>query len=264
MRKILVVGDTIIDRNVYVEATGLSLETPTIKGNFLHQEDLLGGAANLVSHLRIFGCECTFMTSVSPDRSLHNVINLFCDKENIKTRFWVKKGDEEYKILQINSVNTDPIPCIESIDEDYDLIIVSDYRCGLLSTDLISLLRKLPGKKIIASQVSDKQPNFFMYDGFDEIVLNEKEYELLDTSFNRVHVTMGEKGSMIIERTKDGETKKTFSAYPVNVKNTVGAGDAFYGALLATDDHDTANKWASYVVSKKFGDKITFEECFMK
>lgn len=45
--KYLVVGDTIIDENVYLIANGLSLESPTIKTVFDKRSINYGGAANV-------------------------------------------------------------------------------------------------------------------------------------------------------------------------------------------------------------------------
>ena len=60
MTKFLVIGDTIIDEEVYAVATGLSLSSD-FERLFRSRNLTLGGAANLVLHLSNFTKQIDFL-----------------------------------------------------------------------------------------------------------------------------------------------------------------------------------------------------------
>ena len=94
-----------------------------------------------------------------------------------------------------------------------------------------------------SSQVSSRASNYYKYENFDYIVCNEHESKLITRDEN-VCVTKGNKGC-----TMNGVD---YLPYPVkNPLNTIGAGDCFYAALLATGDPDFANKKASEFVASE-------------
>ena len=108
----LVVGDTIIDEDICLNAAGLSLESPTLKTTYSSGQLNYGGAANVARLLKGFDRNVTFLTSVSStsavileDQFGLYVENYFQGKPNTKSRYWVTHGDATYKYLQINNVN---------------------------------------------------------------------------------------------------------------------------------------------------------------
>ena len=110
--KYLVVGDTIIDETVELKASGLSLESPTLKTTPVDRYYDYGGAANVAKYLSKFGRDVTFATSMDismaemfEERYNVRVLNYFQGKPNVKTRYWVSHGDSRYKYLQVNDVN---------------------------------------------------------------------------------------------------------------------------------------------------------------
>ena len=66
--KYLIVGDTIIDENIYLKANGISLETPTMKTEYLSSEINFGGAANVAINLAKCKNNVTFLTSLSSSK----------------------------------------------------------------------------------------------------------------------------------------------------------------------------------------------------
>ena len=243
----LIVGDTIIDENIYLKAIGLSLETPTLKTEFKNRDIVFGGASNVAIHLTEMDKEVTLLTSISNERLRIikrkypnlNIINFFQGMDNIKTRYWVSHGDSEYKYLQVNSTNDESTDSkLIGIDFDsFDVIAFSDYRCGLIKPSFIKECL-LSGKKSYASsQVSTRLSNYDKYTNVDIIVCNQKESE----TFKRhkdVCITMGSKGCKFNDKYYPTKVVK-------NTNNTIGAGDIFYAAFLATEDPNEANKIAS-------------------
>ena len=110
MTKFLVIGDTIIDEEAsccYWLIVGVS----DLKGSFRSRNLTLGGAANLVLHLSNFTKQIDFFTS-SDDRGYEllkelniNVIKCL-NRLQIKSRYWLERGDGLYKVLQINETSS--------------------------------------------------------------------------------------------------------------------------------------------------------------
>lgn len=249
-KRLLVIGDTIIDEYVDLKAVGLSLESPTIKTEPIDSKIVFGGAANVAKFARKFGMDVDFITCMTRDSE-----ELFCSRfdidllnanytvENKKTRFYVQHGDERYKHLQINKVNKISMNVKWNFSL-YDVIAFSDYRCGLIQSPVIGRAMQSHCETFGASQVSDKDPNFLQYIGLDYIVCNEYESQFFDRRKNVV-ITKGSGGSELND--------VHYDAKPVdNVKNTIGAGDCFYAAFLAYRDLEKANQAAADYIEGKY------------
>ena len=65
--KFLIVGDTIIDEDIFLIASGISLETPTLKTTYDTNKVKYGGAANVARQLADYDLDVTFLTSVSKE-----------------------------------------------------------------------------------------------------------------------------------------------------------------------------------------------------
>jgi len=249
--KYLIVGDTIIDETLELSAIGLSLESPTIKTIIKEHSYNFGGAANVAKFLREFGKDVTFVTSMS-DRNcdtfeLHYdlpVKNFFQGRNNTKTRYWVNHGDSRYNHLQVNDVNDEfSKSFLENFDiNEFDIIAFADYRCGFITESFINYVTDSGKITYASSQVSSKASNYDRYWAVDYLVCNQEEAKQVDRIAN-ICVTKGADGCMM--------NGVNYPATPVeNVVNTIGAGDCFYAALLATGDPVFANQSAAEFVSK--------------
>ncbi len=248
MKEVLVVGDTITDIDIFSEAVGLSLESPTLKSNFINKKSRLGGAANLVNHLCNFSKEIDFFTSANND-SINNLndmgvntINLQQENYNSKTRYWIQKGDSIYKYLQINN----SIKMKNDIDvftefkkkinvNNYSKIIVSDYSLGIVNSEIANYISSNSSYCIGASQTSDRKSNFGWFENFDFLVCNEFESLSIKKKSN-LCITLGSKGCKI--GNIDYPTKK------IDTQSAIGAGDAFLAAFSMTNDPNLANNYA--------------------
>jgi len=277
---ILVIGDSILDHKVFCDAIGLSLETPTLKTRLDKEEFSYGGAGNVVANLLALGNTVTYVTPVAQDSYADQYYNwdhadlrlipLCCDGKNVvKSRYWISRGDQCYKYLQINQGTpyNDPELTINTLSEEltyemFDSAILVDYRGGLFTdrdntASMLSLLRKSNVRVYAASQVSDRKSQYELFAGADVICMNVSEAKstmstfeptpdglqnlsnLLDT---RACVTRGEEGSMI--QTASGAL--TAPGHPIATIDTCGAGDSFLAALVASrEDLEFSNKWAA-------------------
>lgn len=247
--KYLVVGDTIVDENIFLQAIGLSLESPTIKTIVKERKFDFGGAANVAKYLKKFGGNVTFATSICDEyeqifESHYGipVKNFYQGNDNVKSRYWITHGDETYKHLQINDVNAEfSKTFLENFDiDEYDIIAFSDYRCGFISESFIKHVTDSGKITYASSQISANKSNYDRYFDIDYIVCNENESKFVDRKIN-ICITKGSDGCNM--------NGVDYNGYPTNVVNTIGAGDCFYAALLASGDPDFANRKASEYVS---------------
>jgi rfaE bifunctional protein kinase chain/domain len=287
-KNVLVVGDSILDINIYSQAIGLSLETPTIKAKEKCRDYSLGGAANVVQNILELGAKCSFITLLgddsdsefykkfkNPNFSFHPIIEPQ-RKTTVKTRFWVERGTNQYKALQIDKLDNSPIEpeseknIIHLLDSlKYDSLIIADYRHGMMSKPLIESIKSLKNKDIFiitSSQVSEHQANHQDYSGVNLICMNEKEAKEVLPGFRKdniselgsflssgVCVTLGESGAIMSLEGKVYNSK----GFKVKEVDSCGAGDSFLAALSLLDIKEnplvslyTANAWASLSVQQ--------------
>tara|TARA_R100000808_G_C2134765_1_gene143265 strand:+ start:59 stop:820 length:762 start_codon:yes stop_codon:yes gene_type:complete len=250
-KKILIIGDTIVDKDINLKAIGLSLESPTMKTSYIDDEVNFGGAANVARYASYFGADITFVTCMSKKsesrflkKNKVSLLNLDDSVENTKSRFYIKHGNERYKYLQINNTNNKNLNLDIDLDlNKYDAIAFSDYRCGLISQNMIKKSLKSTAKTYGASQISSHRSNFARYMDMDYLVCNEKEAN----SFLRrvgVLITKGEAGCVL--------NGITYAATLIDKpQNLIGAGDCFYAAYLTFDDPEKANKCAADYINGK-------------
>lgn len=287
--KVLLIGDTILDIYTYGEALGLSAETPTIVARKGEVKVTLGGAALVCRNLLELGASVQFITLVGEDEEAAHVRSFENPKlklvpmvepgrrTTVKHRFWV----DGYKLFQLDTRDDRVITSATAAKvlaevagqlPDTDTVILSDYRHGLLSPELVAslleLLRRAGKPVFVDSQVAQNASNHRLYHGDSVICLNLKEAHCLDPQFapatapeafstlqkelktGSIVVKLGDKGSMMFK----GGRVVHVPAEKVKACDTTGAGDAFLAALcLAGIDNPeqalkVANRWAGLSV----------------
>jgi D-beta-D-heptose 7-phosphate kinase/D-beta-D-heptose 1-phosphate adenosyltransferase len=287
--RVLLIGDTILDIYTYGAALGLSAETPTLVARRKEVRHSLGGAALVARNLLELGASVQFITLLGADeealpirRFAHPRLALLPVEDparptTVKHRFWV----DGYKLFQLDQRDDAPIAApvaervlalAEAALPNTDIVVISDYRHGLLSADLVAaLLPRLHAAKTIVyvdSQISQTSGNHALYRGGCVMVLNLREARSIDPAFapstdarafailnrvldtQRIVVKLGEQGALF----QEGSSVFQASARPVSVTDTTGAGDAFLSAfsLAGLDDPQAAlqlaNAWAGLSV----------------
>lgn len=267
-KKVLVIGDTIIDETINTKSIGVSLESPTMKTEYVSSNISYGGAANIVKNISHLGSDTQFIT-IGSDLDISGVDVISMDGiPHKKTRIWCSHGDSDYKLLQVNHNGTSPLSShdfILNVIDDQDVVVISDYKKGLFHGGLISeIIQKcsdLGIECICSSQISDSHYDYGVFSKSDFTIMNANEY---DTFKNRVMyllyncscvVTMGKKGSCCYS--SDGKTKIYSGGYPVTSIDTTGAGDCFVAAFVHSDETtvggrmDFANKYAALSTTVK-------------
>ncbi len=204
-KRITIIGDSILDEYIYGKMIGQSLETPTPKFRIERKEYSYGGAGNVVKNMLELGAKANFITVFGNDeyyshfRSFrHENLNLRGivqekRKNIVKTRYW----DEKNKVFQADNL---PESFLEGDSESQiienafeyiknsDVLVVVDYRHGMMSNFLIDKLNMIAKENMVktfaSSQVSQSKSNHIDYSGYDFIVMNENEAKIVNNAGN--------------------------------------------------------------------------------
>lgn len=228
MKKILVIGETCLDRFVYCHAERLAPDLPVPVLRVIDETENPGMAKNVERNIRAIYKHCDLFTNPGW-------------KKVTKTRYVHR--DSNHTFIR---VDTDPhIKRIAIKDvplKDYDIIAISDYNKGFLTEEDIRYVCKhhdtvfIDTKKILGPWVN--RAKF--------IKINNLEYERSHHAFTQ---TLSKK----IIRTKGGlgaeYQGKQYPIEQVEVKDLTGAGDSFLAALVVhfaeTGDIKTAIVFAN-------------------
>lgn len=288
-KRVLVLGDTILDKTVKCQTIGLSLESPTLKTKEVGREIAFGGAANVVKNLLALGCECTFLTVLGNDEYLKyyedwkskslRLRPLITKRQNVvKSRYWVERGNVSYKYLQINRGDKDKLKknefkklysIYEECIKNVDAIVLVDYNNGIFLDsqyieNLIIAAKKVGVPTVSSSQISDGCNRYPYFKNSTYICMNQAEassnlrnfspsddtiIQLVSILNSNVCVTLGDKGSIF----SDGVDIFREPPSKVNVMDPCGAGDSFlaaFSACLGDNNLKFCNKWASLATAK--------------
>jgi len=238
MFRVLVVGESCVDRFVYCKIERLSPEAPVPVLIPVETTENKGMSGNVIENLRALGV------------NHNNIIHWYQDTPITKTRYVDKKSNHmfirvdegEDLVKEIDDVN---------MNQYFDVIIVSDYNKGFLDDSFLKELCTMGGITILDSKRKLTQD---IVDCFDFIKLNEQESinnkEL--NGLNNVLITLGSKGTMYQDVIYP-------SPNPQETIDVSGAGDTFTSSFILkyyqTKDVKTsiiyANEMSSIVVSKR-------------
>jgi len=214
-KRILIVGDAIIDTYLWGEINRMSPEAPVpVVDVAVNQNDSrLGGAANVALNLKELGAESILCTVIGNDNrgilfeelmqeqglTLEGMLISNGRKTTTKTRVIANNKHQ----LRIDEEDTYPIKIekqfynlIEKLTHNIDAIILQDYNKGVLTENIIEKIICLANKKNIPTIVDPKKQNFLLY----------KNCTLFKPNFNEIKD--GLKTSIDIEN-KNEITKKT-------------------------------------------------------
>jgi len=286
-KKVLVIGDSILDESIFAKAIGISLESPTLKAAETKVEKELGGAYNVAKNIAALGSECYFITLLArdeyekdfmTDNQNLNVVPIYGKKRNtIKKRYWIERGGQIYKHLQINTYDSvgehasDIIRSIHTAFNSYiskvDVLLFCDYRTGMLSETMVQeMIKEAKRHNVFSfanSQISDKRSNYHFYRGVDVICMNLQEakrtcieyninFEQLQNFFHSyVCVTNSKESTCLYMDNLVLEAP----VIKIEENDSCGAGDCFLAALSISDLKDRpveslrlANIWAGLSV----------------
>ena len=265
---VLVIGDVIFDDYVFCRVQGLTTKDAAMSTRYEYTERYAGGALAIARHLAGFAGSVTLLSMVGEEEKTEKFIldimppvkcRIVRERSYItpvKRRYLKKHAlRQEYeKLFSVNHLldikgmrNVNYENFYRNLDEmlpQYDLVVVCDYGHGLLNTRSIRKIEK--GAKFLAVNCQTNSSNHGMnvitkYHRADAFVVDEPELRLpfgqslLETptllgklksqlKSEYAWVTVGAHGAL----GKCGDDEAKIPAVTLHVKDTVGAGDAFY------------------------------------
>jgi rfaE bifunctional protein kinase chain/domain len=195
-KKIMVIGDVMIDRYMQGNVSRISPEAPVPIVNLSSQEDRLGGAANVALNLVALGAETFVASVVGKDKEGDLIVDLFKNQgiecfsvvkssERISTVKTRVLGNNQQLVRidteQTNDINADEenelIDLVAQLiqKESIDAIVFEDYNKGVLTEKVIQSVIKIANEHKIFTTVDPKKNNFLAYQQVSLFKPNLKE-----------------------------------------------------------------------------------------
>lgn len=300
--KLLVIGDLMIDHYLFGSCERISSEAPVQIVKVDSDNVVLGGAGNVVNNLTTLGAQADVISVIGDDTTSGELKTLLKDININMQYLLIQQGRTtsrksriiafQQQVVRFDRESTDAISqhsqdyiiqTFKQIISNYDLVLLSDYNKGVLTTDLTQSLINIAnknGKKVL---VDPKGANYSKYQGAYLLTPNKKEASIatninikddaslaqaisqlkLKCNLDVSLITMGEEGVAIF----DDELRM----HPTNAKevfDVTGAGDTMIAALgfaLACgykidDSIEFANLAAGVVVGKVGSATTTLNE----
>ena len=211
--KVLVIGETCVDKFVYCEANRISPEAPVPVINPINVTTNEGMAGNTVENIK----------SLFPE----SIVAGIHQKQNIlKTRYVEDKSNHMFIRVDEGEKFDDRFVWNNFTDMSIggaDIVIVSDYNKGFL-TNLD--LREISNKATLSILDSKRKLTNDIIEGFTFVKLNESErLNNPQLTTNNIITTLGKKGALY-----NGEIFE--SPNPQDTIDVSGAGDTFTAAFI--------------------------------
>lgn len=193
-KRVLVVGDTIVDSFTHCSMIGGQTKTPTISARFEKRVDYVGGAGIVAKHLAAAGAQVIFTTVLgSRDPLSEFVVNdledsgvtveaVFEDRPTVHKNAITIAG---YRIVKVDTLDNRSISdrSLEQIlkrlaESVADAVVFADFRHGMFNSRTIPRLTTMaqrPWLKVADSQVASRWGNITDFKDFDLITPNERE-----------------------------------------------------------------------------------------
>lgn len=238
-QRVLVVGDTVLDRYAFCDALDVAHESPMLSLRQLHEKTYVGGAAIVARHVAALGGQVALLTAAAADEQTA-ALERQLEDEGIathlircrprlveKTRYLV----DEKKLFKVEAADRVPLDSLaerratavlEQRAGNLDAVIFCDFGFGMLTGGFLSRvvphLRRRVG--VIAGDVSGPRANLLNFVEADLLCPTERElranlndyetglssaaYRLLTrTQTRHLIVTLEKKGLVVFDRPAD-------------------------------------------------------------
>ena len=261
-RKILVIGDLILDRYIWGKVSRISPEAPVPVVDVLRDNFMLGGAANVANNIVSLGGKATVLGIAGTDGA-GQVLKGLLENSGIETVLIEDSRPTSVKtrviahsqqVVRFDMESSDHLTgkeldyMLRALDEHVskcDAVIVSDYKKGVVSAQMMRRLLKTAKEKFVA--VDPKVGHFHLYKGVSLITPNlleasqgssipiSDEASLLKAGnalLGKLHA-----GSVLITRGEEGMSLftpsgvKHFPTAAMQVFDVTGAGDTVIAAF---------------------------------
>jgi len=182
-KKIIVLGDVMIDAYLTGRVDRVSPEAPVPIVNFSKREERLGGAANVALNLISLGAQVIMSTVIGQDKEAETMLELL-EEQNISTRGVIRSKERQttiktrvignhQQLLRVDQEQTNDISKSEEqellkdleelLKSGCDALIFQDYNKGVLTETLIEKVIALTKQYNVLTTVDPKLKNFLAY-----------------------------------------------------------------------------------------------------
>jgi D-beta-D-heptose 7-phosphate kinase / D-beta-D-heptose 1-phosphate adenosyltransferase len=193
-RRILCLGDVMVDRSTYGEVKRISPEAPVPVVRITRETSELGGAGNVVRNLAALGASCAFVAAIGDDRAGQEVSNLLARlpvepylrvsrqrETTIKNRFFSHDGhhllraDRESRFPLGADDSADVLRAVNSELLRAEAVILSDYGKGVLSGEIAQAVIAAARAQQKPVVVDPKGADYGRYTGATVLTPNRSE-----------------------------------------------------------------------------------------
>lgn len=266
--KVLVIGDTIIDKYTYCDIQGMMSKDMGYSARLSHSEEYLGGAVAIARHLSSFTENVTLMSMIGNEEKIRlRMFDELADRVNLKLIYSQKiptiikrkyltrneKREEYRKIFATNNIPEKPgyesdarDRLLEKLKEsisEFDAVFLCDFGHGLVDEEVMKVVQEKARYLVLNCQTnsSNKGMNIITkYTKADVFTLDQQELNFAYPVYRKGEkeklamlsqhlggngwLTRGSRGAYGIDNGNIHECP----AFTLTIKDTVGAGDAFF------------------------------------
>ena len=262
-KKILVIGDVMLDRYWMGQVNRISPEAPVPILDVDTSVDKPGGAANVAKNLSDFGMDVTLIGLTGEDEASEKLLEILSSTninykpiidKNIRTTMKLRVIDKNQQLMRLDHEDKNLSKVVPKAYEDiedtldsYDGIIISDYDKGMVKPIIKKILSKANSLKI-KTFIDPKGMNFDFYKNAYLLKPNLKEFEDIagkcpnKKKFNEEGEKLRKKLNLeylLITQGKDGMTlfedgrASSYVSNQQDVFDVTGAGDTVISILAA-------------------------------
>lgn len=266
--KVLVIGDVIIDKYTYCDVQGMMSKDMGYSARLSHSEEYLGGAVAIARHLATFSDNVTLMSIIGDEEkmrlrfsqemadSVHLELSYSSSFPTIVKHRYLTRNEKREEYKKIFAINN--IPEKMRYEEEiyrgfkellrekicgYDVVFLCDFGHGLIDREIIGIVEKEAGYLALNCQTNSTNKGLNIitkYNRADAFTLDQQELKLafpecsMEEQIGLQRLSEHLKGNGWLTRGSLGaygicEGKiQECPAFALNVKDTVGAGDAFF------------------------------------
>jgi len=194
-KKVLVIGDIILDSYLWGEVNRISPEAPVPIVRLIRQNENCGGCANVALNLNSLGLNVDIAGFIGTDREGEYLLKLL-NESDINTEsvislseyptitkirvFGAKQQMLRIDKEEINSISENALialkeKILKKLSTNFDAIILSDYAKGVLHEKICSTVIEIANEKQIPVLVDPKGQNYTKYTGATLISPNRQE-----------------------------------------------------------------------------------------
>lgn len=297
-KKILVVGDVILDRYIFGQVNRISPEAPVPVIKVSREEFRLGGAGNVAANIAMLGARDLLLGVCGDDLFAQEIAKLKNNEDRMvrcpanRTIVKTRVISQRQQIVRIDreetihlSADTERRMIAQILDNPLDGILVSDYAKGTLNEAIMTALKERARTADIPIIVDPKPPNFHLYRDITGITPNLIEAEqithrkignheeaakaarAIQKKF-KAHFSLVTRGGEGITASEKGKRTFHLPAYSHEVFDVTGAGDTVAAVLILSlvagatlrEAVFLANAAASIVIEKVGTSQVTIEE----